>query len=65
MESLICRLDDDCDKLLICKLDLECKKMLHFHSEASVPRVSTCGLHYRCGMRIFCSSMLSLYTIFL
>ncbi|CAM0905759.1 unnamed protein product [Alopecurus aequalis] len=39
MESLICRLDDDCDKLLICKLDLECKKMLHFHSEASVPRI--------------------------
>ncbi|KAM0880001.1 hypothetical protein ACQ4PT_033872 [Festuca glaucescens] len=39
MESLICRLDDDCDKLLICKLDLDCKKMLHFHSEASVPRI--------------------------
>jgi hypothetical protein len=48
MESLICRLDDDCDKLLICKLDLECKKMLHFHSEASAPRVSICSLHYRC-----------------
>jgi hypothetical protein len=48
MESLICRLDDDCDKLLICKLDLECKKMLHFHSEASVPRVSICSLHYWC-----------------
>lgn len=39
MESLICRLDDDCDKLLICKLDLECKKVLHFHSEASIPRI--------------------------
>uniref|UniRef100_A0A453AMI1 DNA-directed primase/polymerase protein n=1 Tax=Aegilops tauschii subsp. strangulata TaxID=200361 RepID=A0A453AMI1_AEGTS len=39
MESLICRLDDDCDKLLICKLDLECKKALHFDTEASVTRI--------------------------
>lgn len=43
MESLICRLDDDCDKLLICKLDLECKKALHFDTEASITRVSICG----------------------
>ncbi|OEL19097.1 hypothetical protein BAE44_0019875 [Dichanthelium oligosanthes] len=39
MESLICRLDDNCDKLLICKLDLECKKTLHFDSESSMPRI--------------------------
>lgn len=39
MESLICRLDDDCDKLLICKLDLDCKKALHFDSEASITRI--------------------------
>ncbi|PUZ71969.1 hypothetical protein GQ55_2G356100 [Panicum hallii var. hallii] len=39
MESLICRLDDNCDKLLICKLDLECKKTLHFDSEFSMPRI--------------------------
>nr|CAB3457896.1 unnamed protein product [Digitaria exilis] len=39
MESLICRLDDNCDKLLICKLDLECQKTLHFDSEFSMPRV--------------------------
>ena len=39
LESLICRLDDDCDKLLICKLDLECKKALHFDTEASVTRI--------------------------
>ncbi|TVU39374.1 hypothetical protein EJB05_12788 [Eragrostis curvula] len=39
MESLICRLDDNCDKLLICKLDLECKKTLHFDSEISIPRI--------------------------
>lgn len=39
MESLICRLDDDCDKLLICKLDLECKKALHFDTEASITRI--------------------------
>jgi len=45
MESLICRLDDNCDKLLICKLDLECKKTLHFDSEFSMPRVSSCNLH--------------------
>ncbi|KAF8700733.1 hypothetical protein HU200_034086 [Digitaria exilis] len=39
MESLICRLDDNCDKLLICKLDLECQKTLHFDSEFSMPRI--------------------------
>lgn len=39
MESLICRLDDDCDKLLICKMDLECKKTLHFDSEVSMARI--------------------------
>ncbi|KAJ1290833.1 hypothetical protein BS78_02G273100 [Paspalum vaginatum] len=39
MESLICRLDDNCDKLLICKLDLECKKTLHFDSEISMPQI--------------------------
>jgi DNA-directed primase/polymerase protein len=40
MESLICRLDDNCEKLLICKLDLECKKTLHFDSEISMSQVS-------------------------
>jgi hypothetical protein len=44
MESLICRLDDNCDKLLICKLDLECKKTLHFDSEFNMPQVSICIL---------------------
>ncbi|CAN6168018.1 unnamed protein product [Urochloa humidicola] len=39
MESLICRLDDNCEKLLICKLDLECKKTLHFDSELSMPQI--------------------------
>lgn len=45
MESLICKLDDNCDKLLICKLDLECKKTLHFDSEISMPR--TQGRSYK------------------
>ncbi|ONM56968.1 DNA primases [Zea mays] len=40
MESLICRLDDNCEKLLICKLDLECKKTLHFDSEISMSQES-------------------------
>ncbi|XP_015694625.1 DNA-directed primase/polymerase protein [Oryza brachyantha] len=39
MKSLICRLDDDCDKLLTCKLDLDCKKTLQFDSEASMIRI--------------------------
>lgn len=46
MESLICRLDDNCDKLLICKLDLECQKTLHFDSEFSMPQVSICNLDH-------------------
>lgn len=46
MESLICRLDDNCEKLLICKLDLECKKTLHFDSEISMPQVSVCSLDH-------------------
>ncbi|KAG0473224.1 hypothetical protein HPP92_015081 [Vanilla planifolia] len=33
MESLICRMDDDCEKVLICKLDIDCKRNLHFDSE--------------------------------
>ncbi|KAL6871481.1 hypothetical protein ACP4OV_014310 [Aristida adscensionis] len=36
MESLICRLDDNCDKLLVCTLDLECKKTLHFDAEVGM-----------------------------
>ncbi len=46
MESLICRLDDDCHKLLTCKLDLDCKKTLHFDSEASMIRVSIYAFLY-------------------
>ncbi|ONM56966.1 DNA primases [Zea mays] len=45
MESLICRLDDNCEKLLICKLDLECKKTLHFDSEISMSQIQ--GRSYR------------------
>lgn len=51
MESLICRLDDNCEKLLICKLDLDCKKTLHFDSEISKSKVSICNftaLHFPC-----------------
>lgn len=55
MESLICRLDDDCDKLLICKLDLECKKTLHFDSEVSMPQVSIYNLNH---MSPFCLPLL-------
>ncbi|OVA02115.1 DNA primase [Macleaya cordata] len=33
MESLICKIDGDCQKLLICKLDSECMKTLCFNSE--------------------------------
>ncbi|XP_058085970.1 uncharacterized protein LOC131233321 isoform X2 [Magnolia sinica] len=35
MESLICRMDADCKKLLICKMDLDCKKTLCFDSEVN------------------------------
>ncbi|XP_068635004.1 uncharacterized protein [Aristolochia californica] len=35
MDSLICRMDVDCKKLLICKMDLECMKTLHFDAEIS------------------------------
>ncbi|XP_020095480.1 DNA-directed primase/polymerase protein isoform X3 [Ananas comosus] len=38
MDSLICKVDDDCDKLLICKLDLDCKKTLCFDSEVKEER---------------------------
>lgn len=47
MESLICRLDDNCEKLLICKLDLECKKTLHFDSEISMSQVSVWNLDHK------------------
>ncbi|CAA7410967.1 unnamed protein product [Spirodela intermedia] len=35
MESLICRMDADCRRLLVCKLDLDCKKSLLFDFEVS------------------------------
>ncbi|KAK1272890.1 hypothetical protein QJS04_geneDACA013180 [Acorus gramineus] len=35
MESLICRMDTDCKKLLTCKMDLDFKKTLHFDFEIS------------------------------
>ncbi|GJN07504.1 hypothetical protein PR202_ga25340 [Eleusine coracana subsp. coracana] len=46
MKSLICRLDDDCEKLLICKLDLECKKTLHFDSEVSMQQIQERNFKY-------------------
>ena len=30
MASLICNLDDDCEKLLVCKMELNCVKTLQF-----------------------------------
>ncbi|KAF7013944.1 unnamed protein product [Triticum aestivum] len=60
MESLICRLDDDCDKLLICKLDLECKKALHFDTEASVTRIQ--GKNCRVAIDTYRSDFPQAYT---
>lgn len=37
MESLICNMDADCEKLLICKMDLDCVKALHFDTEVTSP----------------------------
>ncbi|XP_071934157.1 uncharacterized protein [Coffea arabica] len=36
MASLICSMDDDCEKLLICKMDTDCVKSLRFDSETSI-----------------------------
>ncbi|KAK8964287.1 hypothetical protein KSP40_PGU003773 [Platanthera guangdongensis] len=33
LESLICRLDKDCEKILICKMDLDCMRALSFDAE--------------------------------
>lgn len=33
LESLICRIDKDCEKFLICKMDLDCMKALSFDTE--------------------------------
>lgn len=33
MASLICKLDDDCEKLLVCKMELDCVKTLQFETE--------------------------------
>ncbi|KAH9603717.1 hypothetical protein KSS87_007073 [Heliosperma pusillum] len=33
MASLICNMDDDCEKLLVCKMDLDCIKTLQFDTE--------------------------------
>ncbi|KAI5009084.1 hypothetical protein ZWY2020_010132 [Hordeum vulgare] len=60
MESLICRLDDDCDKLLICKLDLECKKALHFDTEASITRIQ--GKNYRVAIDTYRNDFSQAYT---
>ncbi|OQU89936.1 hypothetical protein SORBI_3002G297500 [Sorghum bicolor] len=60
MESLICRLDDNCEKLLICKLDLECKKTLHFDSEISMPQIQ--GRSYRDCIATYRSDLSQSYT---
>ncbi|GAB2265148.1 hypothetical protein Dimus_000213 [Dionaea muscipula] len=33
MASLICNMDEDCEKLLICKMEVDCMKTLHFDTE--------------------------------
>ncbi|GAB2221973.1 hypothetical protein Droror1_Dr00013170 [Drosera rotundifolia] len=35
MASLICNMDDDCEKLLICKMEVDCMKTLHFDTEVN------------------------------
>ncbi|KAF4400278.1 hypothetical protein G4B88_019487 [Cannabis sativa] len=35
MESLICNMDADCEKLLVCKMDLLCTKILQFNTEVN------------------------------
>jgi len=60
MESLICRLDDNCEKLLICKLDLECKKTLHFDSEISMPQIQ--GRSYKDRIATYRSDLSQSYT---
>uniref|UniRef100_A0A803PQA3 DNA-directed primase/polymerase protein n=1 Tax=Cannabis sativa TaxID=3483 RepID=A0A803PQA3_CANSA len=35
MDSLICNMDADCEKLLVCKMDLLCTKILQFNTEVN------------------------------
>ncbi|MBA0773644.1 hypothetical protein Gotri_008904 [Gossypium trilobum] len=35
MTSLICKMDDDCAKLLVCKMELDCVKTLQFETEVT------------------------------
>ncbi|KAA3459886.1 DNA-directed primase/polymerase protein-like [Gossypium australe] len=35
MTSLICKMDDDCEKLLVCKMELDCVKTLQFETEVT------------------------------
>ncbi|XP_010671594.2 uncharacterized protein LOC104888354 [Beta vulgaris subsp. vulgaris] len=35
MASLICNIDDDCEKLLVCKMELDCIKTLQFDTEVN------------------------------
>ncbi|XP_021765011.1 DNA-directed primase/polymerase protein-like [Chenopodium quinoa] len=36
MASLICNIDDDCEKLLVCKMELDCIKTLQFDTEVNI-----------------------------
>ncbi|KAL2922067.1 DNA-directed primase/polymerase protein [Bienertia sinuspersici] len=36
MASLICNIDDDCEKLLVCKMELDCIKTLQFDTEVNL-----------------------------
>ncbi|KAK9672585.1 hypothetical protein RND81_12G110100 [Saponaria officinalis] len=38
MASLICNLDDDCEKFLVCKMDLDCIKTLQYDTEINTTR---------------------------
>ncbi|XP_057527812.1 uncharacterized protein LOC130806666 isoform X2 [Amaranthus tricolor] len=46
MASLICNIDDECEKLLVCKMELDCIKTLQFDTEVNFScRRSTNVLH--------------------
>lgn len=36
MASLICKMDEDCEKLLVCKPELDCAKKLRFDTEVGM-----------------------------
>ncbi|THU65492.1 hypothetical protein C4D60_Mb05t04230 [Musa balbisiana] len=62
MESLICRMDSDCNKLLKCQIDIDCKKTLYFDFECAAVQQQTSDALQHTALNAYRSDFPSTYS---